>query len=480
MTQLDRRNFLRDSFKYAGGALIAAPSLAGLAACNDVDSLAPSENPALARARRNNSVGYGDLVPANDSLPFLIPAGFTLRLISRAATPMARPGAGLVPNAFDGMAAFPMSNGNVRLVRNHEIRDPAAETTPIGTKPWDPKGNAGCTSLEVRLDPTTNEPTLVDEFVSISGTCVNCAGGLTPWRTWMTCEETTEGVNQGRTRKHGYVFEVPADAMEEVTPVAYTAMGRFSHEATAVDPATGIVYLTEDARNVSGFYRFLPNEAGNMAAGGTLQMLRVNGRNGFNATGRPVEGAPGVAVPPLVPLTTSWVTIDTPDPDLEGGAPSVFRQGFAKGGVRFRRLEGCWYADGSIYFNDTEGGAVAAGRVWQYRPGAGDAGQLTLIFESPSKDVLDMPDNITVSPRGGLLLCEDGDGTQFLRGLSRQGQLFDFVQTNNPVDDTELAGACFSPNGRVLFFNQMGSTRSAGVEKGGTYALWGPWERGVL
>jgi secreted PhoX family phosphatase len=180
------------------------------------------------------------------------------------------------------------------------------------------------------------------------------------------------------------------------------------------------------------------------------------------------------------------VDVDDPDPDLDTGtsaerqARRVFRQGLAKGGARFARLEGCWWGDDSVYFNATSGGAASAGQVWQYRPVSADEGVLTLVFESPSTSVLDAPDNICVSPRGGLVICEDGGGAQFLRGLTRTGQIFDFVRSGSPTAATEFAGACFSPDGRILFFNTQGSTSATGTERGGTFAIWGPWAQGAL
>ncbi|HMG17934.1 MAG TPA: alkaline phosphatase PhoX, partial [Gemmatimonadales bacterium] len=153
-------------------------------------------------------------------------------------------------------------------------------------------------------------------------------------------------------------------------------------------------------------------------------------------------------------------------------------QGLAKGGTIFQRLEGCWYGDGSIFFNATSGGDAGAGQVWQYRPRRRSGGQLILVFESPSRDVLDAPDNIVVSPRGGLIVCEDGDGSQFLRGLTQRGEIFDFGQ--NIANEDEFAGACFSPDGETLFVNIQGSTSSTGASKGITFAIWGPWEEGAL
>ena len=481
----NRRQFLRRSVQLGGSAL-AASSLAGLVACNDNTTIGPDGQPTLNRAPRGGG-GYGPIGADPGGLPFLIPAGFKLRQISRAGDPMKRGGQGNVPNAFDGMAAFPMANGNVRLIRNHEIRDGAAASVPFGTKPWDAKAGGGCTSLEVQIDGATGEPTLLDEFVSLSGTCVNCAGGPTPWGTWLTCEETTEGTGAGRLLNHGYVFEIPASAMSEVDPLPLKAMGRFSHEAVAVDRTFGHVYQTEDAGDVSGFYRFTPNVLGDLKQGGKLQMLALTGRPRYNTTNKAVTSGPTdnraalPGVPVGVPLQAEWVDIDDPDPATLTSANTTFLQGFAKGGARFARLEGCWWAnDGSVYFDATSGGAASAGQIWQYRATDVNTGTLTLVYESPSTSVLDSPDNICVSPRGGIVICEDGGGAQFIRGLTKTGQVFDFVRSGSATSATEFAGSCFSPDGRTLFFNTQGSTDRLGTQRGGTFAIWGPWETGAL
>lgn len=460
---------------YGGGALFA-PSLVGLAACADQPRVA---RPCLSVRRVGRGEGgYGVLAPSADCPELALPHGFRAVKLSQAGDVMSDGVA--TPNAFDGMAAFALPNGNIRLIRNHEIRDPAASARPFGNAAmaYDQKAGGGNSSLEVRVRPDGTRE-LVRHYASLTGTHWNCAGGRTPWDSWITCEETTEGAAQGRAAEHGYVFEIPASAEDEVPAVPYKAMGRFTHEALAVDAATGIVYLTEDrtfrandpTRPGAGFYRYIPKQPRNLLAGGRLQLLALMDRPRYNtSTGQ----RPGL------PLPVTWVDIDDVDPANAASDPSaVFRQGLAKGGTIFQRLEGCWYGDGSIFFNATSGGDAGAGQVWQYCPRGNSGGQLILVFESPSRDVLDAPDNIVVSPRGGLIVCEDGDGVQFLRALTQRGEIFDFGQ-NLTVESDEFAGACFSPDGQTLFVNIQGATSSTGASKGMTFAIWGPWEDGVL
>ena len=410
--------------------------------------------------------GYGLLRAAGPELA--LPEGFSYSVLSVSGKPMSD--GRLTPGAFDGMGAFRLPNGNVRLIRNHENRDPAANAQVKGdpARAYDPRGGGGTTSLEVEV-AANGSATLVRDFVSLGGTVVNCAGGPTPWGTWLTCEENMEGRASGRAEEHGYIFEVPATAEQQVTSVPLKAMGRFVHEAVAVDPRTDIVYETED-RGTAGFYRFVPSRRRVLSAGGVLEMLAVEGRPNYDtATGQQMGST----------LPASWVRIDNPDPaPLTGDLSAVFAQGFAKGAARFSRLEGCWWGDGGAYFQATDGGNARVGQVWFYKPRGTDRGELTLVFESPSADLLDSPDNVTVSPRGGIVLCEDGPGEQFVRGLTRDGRIFDFAR--NLVNTGEFAGACFSPAGRTLFLNIQGSTLDAGTEQSFTFAIHGPWEDGAL
>jgi secreted PhoX family phosphatase len=438
-----------------------------------------------------NAGGYGPLVPTADLRDgvarIALPKGFQYRSFSHAGEMMSD--GRLVPLGHDGMAVFNMPDGKFRLVRNHEDRNgPGAGSVALDEHAYDPRGGGGTSTLVI--NPFTRQ--LERDFVSLSGTIVNCAGGATPWQSWISCEETNGGTTSGWAKQHGYCFEVPASADATVPAAPIPAMGRFSHEAVAIDPATSIVYETEDNGPTSGFYRFLPSTRGVLAGGGRLQMLAVEGRNNCDTSLDQKVG---------MPLAVRWVNVANPDPS-DASSTAVFSQGATLGGASFARLEGCWWGNGAVYLNATSGGNARRGQVWEFRP-SGDAGTLTLIFESTSALELDAPDNITVSPQNALLLCEDGEGEQYLRGLTLDGTIFDFalnLQTHH-----EWAGATFAeadprwddpkirgnnaPFGDrwdriTLFVNRQGTPTGvnppAPADAGMTFAIWGPWSEGAL
>jgi secreted PhoX family phosphatase len=451
MTPLDRREFIGLAAHTAGA------TLAGFAALDAWSCQGPP-----AGRRRPAGLGEGGYGPLERAGPDLaLPRGFEYRRFGLAGQPMSD--GSPTPAAHDGMAAFPLPNGNIRLIRNHELSLSGSRRRRAPEPAYDPRAAGGTTSLEI--DPSTLE--VVADFRSLNGTARNCAGGPTPWGSWLTCEESVVGPGSGAERAHGYIFEVPASATAAVTPVPLRAMGHFVHEAVAVDPTTGIVYETED-QNRGGFYRYVParpftdGRPADLAAGGRLQMLAIRDRPQYDCARGQVTGRS---------LPVSWVDIPYPDPaDAESDPAAVFDQGWRQGAARFSRVEGCWYGDGAICFSCTNGGNARRGQVWRYRP-APDGGELTLIFESPSKQVLDHPDNVCVSPRGGIVLCEDGEGHPYIRGLTPDGRIFDLAR--NLGSRSEFAGATFSPDGETLFFNIQ-------RDPGATFALRGPWAQGSL
>ncbi len=451
---LNRRTFLRH------GATLAGLSMA-----------APWEalTARLVAGGRQEGPGYGALAPVADKttgLPLLmLPEGFTY--LSFGWTGDKQADGSLTPGWHDGMAAFPSYRGFCRLVRNHEIG--AGEAAFAPSLAYDLNAGGGTTTL----DFDTRRGQLVRSFSSLSGTVRNCAGGPTPWGSWLTCEEALDDVFPGgATKPHGYIFEVPAFGTPTRLPL--TAMGRFVHEALAVDPVTGFVYETED-RTPSGFYRFRPHVRGDLAKGGSLQMLGIAGQPRFDTMRN---------MTPNVKLPVVWYDIADPsrphyDPNAGDGA-GVFAQGFEQGGAQFARLEGAWQGNGVIYFVSTSGGNARQGQIFVYDPAANE---FWLLFESPSSTVLAAPDNICVSPRGGLVLCEDGGGLEYLHGLTPQGDIFRFCQNNVVLNGerngivgnftgSEFAGATFSPDGRWLFCN----IQSPGI----SLAITGPWEDGAL
>jgi len=446
---MDRRSFLKHAAVTAGAAV---PFTAFIQR-----SSAQSHKGGV---RRGHTAGYGPLFPTNDQttgLPLLmLPEGF--KYLSFGWTGDRLANGQPTPGAHDGMAAFAAGKGRVRLVRNHEN----GPGTPFSASAYNLAAGGGTTTIEF----DTHKGEVIDMQDSISGTIRNCAGGPTPWGSWLTCEETTM---QLAGRPHGYIFEVPSDGMGD--PVPLRDMGRFSHEAVALDPATGYVYETEDNGGTSGFYLFIPNTPGELADGGELLMLKVKNQDLANLGASYANGTT---------FDVEWVPIATPDPLPVGGMTSVWSQGRAQGAATFGRLEGCWYGnDAKIYIVSTSGG-IGQGQIWEYDPAEQT---IRLLFESPGAEVLNAPDNITVSPRGGLVLCEDGGGEEFMHGLTVDGEIFTFAKNNVVLNGerngiagnfrgSEWAGACYSPDGRWLFAN----IQSPGI----SFAITGPWKSGAL
>ncbi|MFJ9624632.1 alkaline phosphatase PhoX [Streptomyces sp. NPDC101181] len=418
-------------------------------------------------AARGHS-GYGPLVPDPDGLLDL-PKGFRYRVLSREGDPL-RSGEGRVPSNHDGMAAFRGRNGRVHLVRNHENRPAAAiPVPPVPGLTYDPEGKGGCTAIE--LDGRNK---VLGERVAIAGTAVNCAGGPTPWRTWLTCEETEDkaGTN-GYTKDHGFIFEVDGADPRRTGAVPLTAMGRFQHEAIAVDPKSGIVYETEDAfdKPFGLFYRFLPEKplggTGSLRAGGALEAMRV----------------PGVPDLSVVQETgarfdrVEWVPV--PDP-LAKETPVRLQDFGPKGITHAQKLEGCYWGGSSVYFvssfahRDEGSAADHYGQVWRYEPGKR---RLTLVVVfGPDTDIQlpgESPDNICLAADGGLMVCEDGGGAQHVLGVTRRGEVYPMARgrqnTGTPEEPEwgEFAGVTFSPDGSTMYVNCY--------TPGTTFAVTGPW-----
>jgi secreted PhoX family phosphatase len=497
---LSRRQFLRRGA--AAGALWLVPGVLDRALA------------ALPSGGSGHAAGFGPLVPDPAGLLDL-PAGFQYRVLSTAFLGRTdQPqfsgrldGGDPVPALHDGMAAFAGANGMTILVRNHEL-DPgqAPGVDPGRRRPYDPLGTGGTTTLWVDGDRR-----LVRSFASLSGTFRNCAGGPTPWGTWLSAEECTympgkaDRANHDRRpdvqRPHGYVFEVDALATGLVDPVPIRAMGRFYHEAVAVDPATGVVYLTED-RDDGLLYRYVPEalasglrkpsqlRAGDLAKGGVLEALRVRSHPSMLTQNWRDVDDPHPPITPGMPFEADWVRIPDVEPDMDQRvvswdripligrlmndprgrrtvetAPGATRaQGFRLGCAQFARAEGITCHAGAVYVCCTSGGAARCGQVWRFEIAKQE---LTLMFESARREIMDGPDNLCPAPWGDLLICEDGADDDRVLGLGADGSVYPIAR--NARGREEFAGACFAPDGRTLFVNVQ--------QPGITFAIWGPWEK---
>ncbi|MFM7403106.1 MAG: alkaline phosphatase PhoX [Erythrobacter sp.] len=440
----DRRRFL--------GATAAA--FAGLAASGCV-TRGPSASVATTRAAKAFG-GYGALVPDPAGL-LELPQGFSYRVISRLGDAM--DDGGTVPDRADGMGCFDLGNGEIALVRNHELQPKHDAGGSIAKGYGKHKGAfvpGGTTTIV--LDAATLK--VKRQFRSLGGTIRNCSGGITPWGSWLTCEEAPTGPGQpygeGLEQDHGWVFEVPASARGLVDPVPLKAMGRFNHEAACVDPATGIVYLTED-RDDSVLYRFLPKTPGKLAQGGRLQAMVIEGLADTRNWSSP-------AMPVGRSYRVAWVDLN----EVEAPKDDLRQRAAAKGAALVARGEGLHMGTREVFACCTSGGAKKLGQILKLTPGlAGAPDMVELFFESESKAQFDYGDNLTVAPNGHLIVCEDQYTDivdNHIRGITPDGEAYTLARL---TAQTELAGGCFSPDGRVLFVNAYGPTA--------TLAITGPW-----
>jgi len=536
MSVMNRRGVLKTGAATAA-AVPVATALTGLMAKNAMAAVSGTTGEATSVA----ASPYGPLAPVNclnTGLPLLqLPKGFSYRSFGWTGDPMAdgQP----TPSNHDGMAVVTSGtgrNGRDVLIRNHErgtgtvfqtVGNPAGVYDAVGI-------SGGCTVMQVQNGQ------VVASKMAIGGTAVNCAGGPTLWGSWLTCEETTLSNTAPGGRTHGHVFEVNADPMQTVAQPILD-MGRFSHEAVAIDPATGYVYETEDARNISLFYRYRPNNTarqyGALGQGGVLEAAKVVGVDKANLINLPFDGAgnPALARSSSVAkvgdsFEIEWVRVANPNQapqrytENQPGNPSPiipsasnptapnvagpFKQGREAGALRMSRGEGIWWDQGEQLFwiADTSFGIEpsgsrragrGAGSVWTYKPSRSnpDRGTLTLVFAAANFQAGNNPDNVTVSPRGGIILCEDGadlvaSGQPMrLLGLTGAGDAYPLVFNNinltagqisgagkvvtaGDYRSFEFAGACWNKSGRTLYVN----IQTPGI----TFAITGPWARGGL
>ncbi len=428
---------------------------------------------------------YGPLVPDPHRILDL-PEGFGYRVISRTGDRMAD--GLLVPGFPDGMAAFSGSDGKVILIRNHELESKGEggiaefyrRLGPYGRlnqtfsavdveKLYDRGGVKGFPSIggttTLVCDPDSGER--VTEFLSLAGTERNCAGGVTPWGTWLTCEESSAKANGEFLADHGYVFEVkPTESPELQTAKPYEDMGRFRREAVAVDPVTGIIYQSED-KGDSLFYRFIPKVPGQLDRGGRLQALMLADRK--SADTRNWTETQDSRLPVGKPIDVTWIDLE----DVRSPKDDLRQRGFEAGAALFARGEGLWFGDGVLFFACTNGGPARFGQIFKYTSavpdgsdGSRSTGALELFMESTDDNVIRSVDNLTVAPWGDLIVCEDRRTESHLRGITFDGKIYTIAK--NALNGTEFAGACFAPDRSTLFVN---------IQKPGlTLAIDGPWE----
>jgi secreted PhoX family phosphatase len=463
MDSISRRHFLARSSSVALGFAGLSTSLARGSTSSLFDSLDDSIIDGL---------GFGPLTVDPEGIIDL-PDGFSYNIISKIGELM--DDGFHVPGKHDGMGAFPFINddGTVDpdrtvLIRNHEIEDAHKTTGAFETQEaidrldqsqvYDYGNGRPSRGGTTTLVYNTKDRKLETHWLSLAGTERNCAGGITPRNTWLTCEETASVKGYRFEQNHGYVFEVPADTSPGLAdPKPINAMGRFMHEACSTDPRTGIVYMTED-RHDGILYRYVPNNRDNLHDGGRVEALRIDHTPSMDTRNWDKQ-----KIKVGDRMSVRWISlenVDSPKDDLR-------YRGHTAGAARFARCEGMWWGNDSVYFAATTGGKKYSGQLWRLIPDPdGLYDKLELFIEPNDPSVLEKADNITFAPWGDIVVCEDENKPPHLVGVTMDGELYRIAR--NATSNSEFAGAVFSPDGSTLFVNIQ--------NPGWTLAITGPWK----
>lgn len=398
--RLERRDFLKASLASCGLVTLGS----GTAWAQGLPATPANATPADGLRAILSVAAIGQLLPA-DANGIRLPEGFRSRVIARSGQPVAASGY-VWHNAPDGGSCVPTGDGGWIYVSNAELSNRAGGVSAVV---FDAGG------------------AVVNAYRICGNTSRNCAGGLTPWGTWLTCEE----VDRGRV--------LECDPRGVNGPVVRQVLGAFQHEAAACDPATGFVYLTEDEPD-GRLYRFRPTQAGNLSAG-VLEVARLSGAG---------------------PLSVQWLTVPNPNPSSR----QTRTRYQVRSSTAFNGGEGCWYHNGAVYIT-TKGD----NRVWALDLGAG---LMDIVYDdsTSSTPVLTGVDNVTVSSTGSIYVAEDGGDMQVCV-IDSTRAVAPILQVTGQAS-SEITGVAFSPDGTRLYFSsQRGTT---GSSSGGiTYEVTGPF-----